>query len=104
MVVAVPASLIVQRNKEEVLPFEVFQQRLAVRWLVRRAIRRLKERVAEWRAQSVEHTGGQQKIARSRCLAPENLRGEVVRYEAMAACEGCDECGDIRSVAQREPR
>jgi len=94
VVVAVPTSLVIQRDDKQVRPLEHFQHGLAP--LLTR------HRIAERSAQALQETGAQQKRLHRLRLPREHLFREVVEHIAMAAGEGREKLRDIRSALQRE--
>ena len=96
VVVAPPPALLVERDQEQAGPLDRLQQLLAVR--------APDHRVAERAAQPVEDRGLQQERAQLGGLAFQDLLGEVVEHEPVAAGELRDEPGDVAAAPQRQRR
>jgi hypothetical protein len=90
MVIAIPLPPVIERNQEQVGPFEIFQGRggavffsLAQHSIAKRA------------AQTVEEAGVQQESLNVFRLLPQHLFNQIVHYEAVAAGERFDEVGGV---------
>src|SRR5262249_6831274 len=94
VMIAVPASLLVQRNYKQVRTIEGLQHRLA-RLLAG-------DRIAERTSKAFQDGGMQQKRLHGGGLAREHLLTEVIQHEAVTAGKGGQKRGDIDPALQRE--
>lgn len=94
VVVAVPLPPTIQRDHEQVLPFEVLEERLAVRDLAHGG--------GQGGVHPVEDRRSKEEAAGLRRLDFEHLLDEIVGDEALATVEGLDERRRVRDVPQRE--
>lgn len=92
LVVAVPLALRVERHEQRVRTFQLRQQRGRARTI--------EHRVAQVTAHTVEDRGLQEERAQLRCLAREDVAGQVVDEIAIVAGELLDEGARITSTAQ----
>jgi hypothetical protein len=87
VVVAPPAALLVQGDQEQVGPLNPLQQLLAVVAATHCVTQRAR--------QPLQHRGLQQELNNVVGLAGQDLLGQVVEDEAVAAAEGGDEAGRV---------
>lgn len=90
VVVAVPAAVGVERDEEQVVPLEAAEDPGGVG--------ASGQRVAERTREALEHRGREQEVAQLRGLPGEDLVGQVVEDEPVAAGKGGDEPGGRRRV------
>src|SRR5262249_24264954 len=90
VMIAIPPPLLVQRDHKEIRPFKGLEPRLASRVFG--------HSLAERGAEALEDRGAQQKRL-DRCRLPgENLFGEIIQREAVAAGKGSEERRKISSA------
>ncbi|HZK48327.1 MAG TPA: hypothetical protein VFD74_01835 [Thermoleophilia bacterium] len=89
VVIAIPATLVIEGNNEQVAALQALEHP----W----AMLLPGDGVAERTAQRVENGGLQQEVARALRLALKNLFDQVVQHETVAAGEGLNEAGGVRS-------
>ena len=94
MVIAVPASLLVQRDHKQVRTVEGFQHRLTPLLVG--------DRITECTTEALQDRGVQQKRLHGGGLPREHLLTEVIQHEAMTAGKGGQKRGDIDPALQRE--
>ena len=90
MMVAIPVSPVVQRDQKEIGPFEIGQHGLAVA--------APGHRVAKGRREAVEDRRLAQKIAHCLGLLLQHLFDQVIDDVVVAAAEGGDEVGTVRTT------
>ena len=98
VVVAIPVTLAVERNDEQVRALEMLQRLLARRGGVQG------HGIAQGSAQPIEDRRAEQELADSRRLTPKDLLDEIVEHEAVAPRERPDECGGILVSPQGDGR
>ena len=98
MVEAIPATLAVERNDEQVRALEMLQRLLARRGGVQG------HGIAQGSAQPIEDRGAKQELGDGRRLTSKDLFDEIVEHEAMAPRERSDECGSILVSLERDGR
>ena len=96
VVVAVPRTLGVQRDQEQVVPLQVREHRGAPALSA--------DGVAQGAGEPVEHRGPQQEVADVGRLTRQDLVGQVVQDEPVAAGERLDEVRDLRPGGDRPQR
>ena len=98
VVVAIPVTLAVERNDEQVRALEMLQRLLARRGGVQG------HGIAQGSAQPIEDRRAEQELADGRRLTPKDLLDEIVEHEAVAPRERPDECGGILVSPQGDGR
>src|SRR6266566_5091405 len=83
VVVAKPALLIIERDDEQISPFQVLEHPLALLFD--------KNGIAEWPTQAVEHRSVQQKVLDVFWLVLQNFFDKVLQYIATTARERLNE-------------
>src|SRR6056297_458993 len=94
VVVAPPATIVVERDDEQIDPFARFEQFLSAGVAG--------DRIAQRSRESMEDGGRQQELAQERGLPIEHFLGEVVEYESVAAGERRDERRDVVTPVERQ--
>ncbi len=95
VVVAPPAAYLIQRHQKQARPLDVGQHRLAAG--------PSGDRITQLARQPLQHGGLQEERAHLPGLAVQDLIGQVVQHEAVAAAERRREPGRIGVPPQRQP-
>ena len=94
LVVAIPSSLVIERDHEEIGVLKPLQHYLPVR--------QFSHRIGEGSIHAIEDAGVQEKGLHCGRLLGEDFLAQVVKHEAVAAAEGGEELRDIGPPLQRE--
>src|SRR6266700_7376241 len=94
LVVAIPSSLVIERDHEEIGVLKPLQHYLPVRQFC--------HRIGEGSIHAIEDAGVQEKGLHCGRLLGEDFLTQVVQHEAVAAAKGGEELRDIGSPLERE--